>query len=125
MTDLNFSGNSPEIAQKVNIAAAKPMKVSLFKCLSSSASKAVDFDEEIERMVRYDGDVEDKTKAYRTVLHAVGKKEADEQIKGKVMPACSIAVLFNGVGKQVQHILDSQNWHLPISTTWTKWMKPS
>ena len=105
MTDLNFSGNSPEIAQKVNIAAAKPMKVSLFKCLSSSASKAVDFDEEIERMVRYDGDVEDKTKAYRTVLHAVGKKEADEQIKGKVMPACSIAVLFNGVGKQVQHIL--------------------
>ena len=81
MIGSNFSGNNPEATQQENTAVEKPIKVSLFKCLSSSASKAVDFDEEIERLVRHDSDVEDKTKAYRTVLHAVGKKEADEQIK--------------------------------------------
>lgn len=79
--------------------------VSLFKCLNSSTSKAVDFDKEIERLVKYDNDVKDKTEAYQKVLHAVGKKEADERIKEKVMPACSIAVLFNGAGRQVHHIL--------------------
>lgn len=82
-----------------------PIMVSLFKNLSSSTSKAVEFDSEIVRIVKYDRDMDDKTKAYRQVKRAVGKKEADRQIKEKVMPACSIAVLYNGAGKQLQHIL--------------------
>lgn len=105
MADSNLSTFDSENTQKEMYAASKLIMVSLFKCLNSSASKPVDFDEEIGRMVRHDSNVEDKTKAYRTVLHTVGKKEADEQIKEKVMPACSIAVLFNGAGRQVQHIL--------------------
>lgn len=79
--------------------------VSLFKNLSSSASKAVDFDSEIERIVKHDADTKEKTEAYRQMKRAVGKKEADAQIKQKVMLACSIAVLFNGAGKRLQHIL--------------------
>lgn len=105
MKDLIISTNNSEGTQKVNGAASKSIMVSLFKSLNSCGSKAVDFDKEIERLVRYDNDVQDKTEAYRKVLHAVGKKEADQQIKEKVVPACSIAVLFNGAGRQVQHIL--------------------
>ena len=105
MEEVIVSTSNFENTQKVNGALAKSIMVSLFKCLNSFTNKAVDFDQEIERMVRYDSDVKDKTEAYRKVLHAVGKKEADERIKEKVMPACSIAVLFNGAGRQVQHIL--------------------
>ena len=80
MKDLIISTNNSEGTQKVNGAASKSIMVSLFKSLNSCGSKAVDFDKEIERLVRYDNDVQDKTEAYRKVLHAVGKKEADQQI---------------------------------------------
>ncbi len=83
---------------------AAPVKVSLFKNLCSSGSKAFGM-QEIERLVQYDNDVRFKTEAYRSMLKAVGKKEADAQVKQKQMPACSIAVVFNGIGKQAQHVL--------------------
>ncbi len=58
---------------------AAPVKVSLFKNLCSSASQAFGM-QEIERLVQYDDDVRFKTEAYRSMLRAVGKKEADAQV---------------------------------------------
>ena len=88
--------------QETNYMAA--LKVSLFKNLCSFNSKAVELSE-IVRLVKYDNDVKKKSEAYVSMMKAVGKKEADDQVKQKQLPACSIAVLFNGVGRQVQHIL--------------------
>lgn len=80
------------------------IKVSQFQNLCSYNSKVVGFDE-LVRLVKYDSAVKNKTDAYRQMLKAVGKKEADEHVKKKVLPACSIAVLFNGAGRQVLNIL--------------------
>ena len=94
----------PQNAGQVNNQGQKTINVSLFKNLCSYNSKTVNI-EEIHRLVKYDSDVKDKTEAYRKTLQAVGKKEADDRIKGELVPACSIAVLFNTAGRQVTHIL--------------------
>ena len=80
------------------------LNVSQFKNLCSYGSKSVNL-EEIVRLIKYDNDVKNKSDTYQKMLKAVGKKEADDQVKQKMLPACSIGVLFNGTGKQVQHIL--------------------
>lgn len=97
LKDINAlpSANSADLAK---------LNVSLFKNLCSSNNKAVGIDE-LERLVKFDADVLSKTEAYRKMYIAVGKKEADKQVKQKLLPACSVAVLFNGMGKQVSHIL--------------------
>ena len=87
-------GMSPMAAQKV----------SLFQNLHSFNSKAVCLSE-IERLIKFDTDVKNKSEVYRKMLIAIGKKEADDQVKQKLLPACSVAVLFNGAGRKVQHIL--------------------
>lgn len=102
MTRNTQQGNALNGQEMRDVTVA--LNVSLFKNLCSPSSKAVGLDE-IERLVRYDNDVRNKTDAYRMMLKAVGKKEADEQVKVKKIPACSIPVVFNGAGKQVQHIL--------------------
>ena len=80
------------------------MKLSLFKCLNTVPSKAVDFSE-IIRLIQYDRDVENKTYQYRQMAHVVSKQQADEEVKKKQMPAFSVGVLFNGVGRKAPHIL--------------------
>lgn len=103
--NTNSTINSPQGVQNENgVAITATPNVSLFKNLCSYTSKTIGF-EEIVRLVKYDSDVKDKTEAYRKTLLAVGKKEADDRIKTKLVPACSIAVVFNGAGRQVTHIL--------------------
>ena len=105
MTDNNETIDYPQGVHDVNgVAVMATPNVSLFRNLTSYTSKAVKIDE-VVRMVKHDYDVNDKTEAYRKTLQAVGKKEADDRIKSKMIPACSIAVLFNGAGRQVEHIL--------------------
>ncbi len=74
------------------------LKLSLFKSLQSVPSKAVGW-QEIVRLIRYDDDVRMKTEKYRRILHNVGKREADSQVKEAEMPAFSVGVLFDGNGR--------------------------
>ena len=90
--------------KKEKLMLTREIKFSQFQNLCSYNSKAVGFNE-LVRLVKYDNDVKNKTDAYRQMLKAVGKKEADENVKKKLLPACSIAVLFNGAGKQAPNIL--------------------
>ena len=96
---------NPQGKQNVNTETIVTSPVfNLFKNLCSYNSKQIAFDE-LERLVRYDADVKDKSAAYISMKNVVGKKEADDQVKQKLLPAVSVAVLFNGSGKQAQHIL--------------------
>lgn len=60
-------------------------KISLFKNLCSFNSKTVDL-QEILRLVKYDSDVANKSEVYLKMMKAVGKKEADSQVKEKQLP---------------------------------------
>ena len=104
MTDNKITNYQLGLHKTNGVAAMATPNVSLFKNLSSYTSKPVGFDE-IVRMIKYDTDVKVKTESYRKTLQVIGKKEADDRIKSKMIPACSIAVLFNGAGRQVEHIL--------------------
>ena len=79
-------------------------KLSLFQCLTSSPSRAVGM-EEIVRLIQYDNDVKYKTESYRKMASVLGKEKADEEVKRKMVPACSIGVLFDGNGRNAANIL--------------------
>ena len=79
-------------------------KLSLFQCLTSSPSRAVGM-EEIVRLIQYDNDVRYKTESYRKMASVLGKEKADEEVKRKMVPACSIGVLFDGNGRSAANIL--------------------
>ena len=79
-------------------------KLSLFQNLSSVTSKAITL-EEVERLVRYDSHVATKTSDYRKMKDVLGKAKADEEVKEKLLPAISVAVLFDGNGRRPAHIL--------------------
>ena len=79
-------------------------KLSLYQCLTSSPSRAVGM-EEIVRLIRYDNDVRYKTESYRKMASVLGKEKADEEVKRKMVPACSIGVLFDGNGRSAANIL--------------------
>lgn len=79
-------------------------KLSLFQSLSSVPSRAVGLDE-IVRLVRYDSDVENKTENYRRMASVLGKEKADEEVKRRLMPACSTGVLFDGNGRGAANVL--------------------
>ena len=61
--------------------------------------------EEIVRLIRYDNDVRYKTESYRKMASVLGKEKADEEVKRKMVPACSIGVLFDGNGRSAANIL--------------------
>ena len=92
MTDNKITNYQLGLHETNGVAAMATPNVSLFKNLSSYTSKPVGFDE-IVRMIKYDTDVKVKTESYRKTLQVIGKKEADDRIKSKMIPACSIAVL--------------------------------
>ena len=61
--------------------------------------------EEIVRLIRYDNDVKYKTESYRKMASVLGKEKADEEVKRKMVPACSIGVLFDGNGRGAANVL--------------------
>ena len=79
-------------------------KLSLFQSLNSSPSRAVGM-EEIVRLIRYDSDVANKTESYRKMASVLGKEKADEEVKRRIVPACSIGVLFDGNGRGAANVL--------------------
>lgn len=79
-------------------------KLSLFQCLNSMSSRAVGM-EEIVRLIQYDNDVKYKTARYRSMASLLGKRKADEEVKRKTIPACSVGVLFDGSGRTAENVL--------------------
>ena len=79
-------------------------KLSLFQSLNSSPSRAVGM-EEIVRLIRYDSDVANKMESYRKMASILGKEKADEEVKRRIVPACSVGVLFDGNGRGAANVL--------------------
>ena len=78
-------------------------KVSLLQNLLSILSVPVGLDE-VLRLIRYDSSVESKTDSYHKMMAVLGKAKADEEIKQKLLPAVSVAVLLDGNGRKAAHI---------------------
>ena len=79
-------------------------KLSLFQSLNSSPSRAVGM-EEVVRYIHYDNDVKQKTESYRQMESVLGKAKADEEVKRRLVPACSVGVLFDGNGRGAANVL--------------------
>ena len=80
-------------------------KVSLFKNLQSPQSRDIRL-EELVRLVMHDSDVAYKTETYRKMEYTLGKQKADSEVKQKLLPAVSVAVLFDGNGRQAAHVVE-------------------
>lgn len=71
MTEIS---NNPQVEKYVNTEAITASPVfNLFKNLRSFNSKQIGFDE-LERLVKYDANVEDKSSAYLSMLKPSAKK---------------------------------------------------
>ena len=79
------------------------LRVSLLQNHHAYQSKAVGI-EEIVRLIRHDNNVRELTEMYRKRAQLVSAKVANDEIKEKRMPVFSVAVLFDGTGKQLSHI---------------------
>lgn len=80
------------------------LKVSIFANLQGYASKEVGMDE-IVRLIKYDTIVKQKTAVYRQMAHILSREEANKNVKVKSMEACSVAVVFDGNGKQPENVV--------------------
>ena len=81
----------------------KDLKVSIFKDLQSYESKPVDL-QTVLWWIQHDQSVKNKTSLYRNLSRTVTREEANKKVKNAIMPAFSVAVLFNGQGKQTTHV---------------------
>ena len=79
------------------------LKVSIFKDLKSYDSRPVGL-EEVLWWIRSDQSVSSKTELYRNLSKTITREEANKKVKEAMMPAFSVAVLFNGQGKQTTHV---------------------
>ena len=79
------------------------LKLSIFKDLQSYESKAVELDT-ILWWIKCDQSVKSKTELYRNLAKTITREEANKKVKNSIMPAFSVAVLFNGNGKQTTHV---------------------
>ena len=79
------------------------LKLSIFKDLQSYESKAVGLDT-ILWWIQCDESVKSKTELYRNLAKTITREEANKKVKNSIMPAFSVAVLFNGNGKQTTHV---------------------
>ena len=79
------------------------LKLSIFKDLQSYESKAVGLDT-ILWWIKCDQSVKSKTELYRNLAKTITREEANKKVKNSIMPAFSVAVLFNGNGKQTTHV---------------------
>ena len=82
----------------------KELKLSLFANLHSFSSKPVGL-EEVVRLVRHDTLVAQKTAAYRQIAKTISPEEAKKRIKETQVEAFSVGVLFNGAGRQPEHVV--------------------
>lgn len=80
------------------------LKLSIFKDLKSYDSKPVGL-QEILWWIQYDESVKNKTELYRNLAKTITRDEANKKVKDAMMPAFSVAVLFNGHGKQSTHVI--------------------
>ena len=81
----------------------KNLRVSLFQNNTAYQSRAIDI-YEVVRQIKHDSWVKQLTEEYHRLEHNVSPQVAKREIKEQKMPSFSVAVLFNGVGKQVTHI---------------------
>ena len=79
-------------------------KVNLFQNLQSIVSVTIVMDE-VVRLIMHDRDVATKTESYRKMMAILGKAKANEEVKQKLLPAISVAVMFDGNGRKAAHIL--------------------
>ena len=80
-------------------------KLSVFKNLQSSGSALLSLELEVMRLIRYDESVANKTDMYRQIAYAISRDKANDEVKRKLMPAFSVAVTFDGVGKQSKNVV--------------------
>ena len=80
----------------------KDIKLSIFKDLHSYESKAVSLDT-VLWWIKSDLSVQQKTELYRNLAKTITREEANKKVKNSIMPAFSVAVVFNGLGKQTTH----------------------
>ena len=78
------------------------IKLSMFKDLQSYESKAVSLDT-VLWWIKSDLSVQQKTELYRNLAKTITREEANKKVKDSIMPAFSVAVVFNGLGKQTTH----------------------
>ena len=78
------------------------IKLSIFKDLQSYESKAVGLDT-VLWWIKCDQSVQQKTELYRNLAKTITREEANKRVKNSIMPAFSVAVVFNGLGKQATH----------------------
>jgi hypothetical protein len=81
----------------------KETKVSIFKDLQSYDSKPVSL-ETVLWWIKSDVSIANKTQLYRNLAKTITRDEANHKVKNSIMPAFSVAVLFNGNGKQTTHV---------------------
>jgi hypothetical protein len=80
------------------------IKVSLLQNHQTYQSKAVGLNE-VLRLIKYDDNLRQKTEWYRDRAAVVSRSYANQEVKQKVMPVFSVSVLFNGMGKQMSHVV--------------------
>ena len=80
------------------------IKLSILSNHQTYQSKAVTLSE-ILRLIKYDNDLRQKTEWYRDRAAVVSRSYANSEVKEKIMPVFSVSVLFNGMGKQMSHVL--------------------
>ena len=79
------------------------LKVSVFKDLQSYDSSPMRL-EDVSWWIQHDESIRNKTELYRNLAKTITRDEANKKVKGSMMPAFSVAVLFNGQGKQTTHV---------------------
>ena len=79
------------------------IKLSIFKDIQSYESKPVSLDT-VMWYIKNDQSVEGKTELYRNLAKTITRNEANKKVKSSIMPAFSVAVLFNGSGRQTTHV---------------------
>ena len=80
------------------------IKLSILQNHQTYQSKAVDI-KEILRRIKYDEDLRLKTEWYRDRATVVSRSYANAEVKQKEMPVFSVSVVFNGLGKQMSHVV--------------------
>ncbi len=80
------------------------LRLSVFANLQAHASKEIGMDEVI-RLIKHDLYVNQKTAAYRQMASIISREEANKSVKIARMEAVSVAVVFNGTGKQPENIV--------------------
>ena len=87
-----------------DVSQPEVVRVSVFKNVMTAASRAVTMDE-VAWFIRYDPSVAQRTEEYRRMAGVLGKAKADSEVKQQLMAVVSVAVLFDGNGRQPANVL--------------------